>query len=245
MWHPVRLWRDVQSYYRGCHGRDLQEFYDLESRLPYFDQVSRILGAHKRRILLRWIGEHPVRGPILELGSGIGTLARQLGQRGYTVVAVDISPAKTLKARRLTARAGPELSARVHHVVGDVRTLGSGTDLDAAICQVCKWPTFRRCEVILAADVLEHMPEPPGTSLRHVRALLAPQGRLFTSVPSKLGVNDPGHFWTGLPAEWERLFGDSGFAIRRRKMSRICWYGMPTPLPHAMVYELQPLTPTT
>lgn len=239
--HPVQLWRDLRSYYRGCRGRDLREFYDLESRLPYFDSVSRILGTHKRRLLLRWIGEQPVHGPILELGSGIGTLARQLGRQGHTVIAVDISAAKTRKARRLTAREGAAAAARVLHLRGDLRALGSGTELDAAIQHVCAWPTLQQFEVLVAADVLEHVPEPPDTTLRHLRTFLTPQGRLFTSVPSRLGVNDPGHFWTWLPAEWERRFRQSGFGIRRQKMSRICWYGLPTPLPHAMVYELYPL----
>jgi hypothetical protein len=50
---PGQLLGALRSYYRGCQHRDLQEFYDLESRLPYFDHVSRILGVHKRRILLR------------------------------------------------------------------------------------------------------------------------------------------------------------------------------------------------
>src|SRR5262245_32598376 len=85
---PLQLWRDLRSYYRGCRDRDLHEFYNLESRLPYFDHVSQILGAHKRRLLLRWMRQQPAYMPILELGSGIGTFARQLGQRGYRVVAI-------------------------------------------------------------------------------------------------------------------------------------------------------------
>src|SRR5215475_2843404 len=88
---PGQLLCALRSYYCGFHHRDLQEFYDLESRLPYFDHMSRILGAHKRRILLRWMREAPIRGPMLEVGSGIGTFARQLGRGGYYVIAVDIS----------------------------------------------------------------------------------------------------------------------------------------------------------
>jgi SAM-dependent methyltransferase len=236
-----QLVHDLRTYYRGCRGRDLREFYDLESRLPYFDSVSRILGAHKRRILLAWISQGPVRGPILELGSGIGTFARQLGRRGYCVVAVDISTAKTLKARRLTARRGVGKSAPVYHLVGDLRELSTGMALDREIQKVCQWPAWQQFDVLLAADVLEHVPEPPGETLQRLRALLAPHGRFFTSVPSRLCVNDPGHFWTLLPHEWEQVFTASGFRIQRRRMSRLCWYGLPTPLPLAMVYELRPL----
>ena len=59
---PGQLFCALRSYYPvvpSIH-RDLQEFYDLESRLHHFDHVSRILGAHKRRILLRWIRDVPV-----------------------------------------------------------------------------------------------------------------------------------------------------------------------------------------
>jgi 2-polyprenyl-3-methyl-5-hydroxy-6-metoxy-1,4-benzoquinol methylase len=237
----MQLWRDLRSYYRGCQGRNLHEFYDLESRLPYFDQVSRILGSHKRRLLLRWISQHPPDTPILELGGGIGTFARQLGQRGYRVVAVDISAAKTLKAQRLTAKRYYGKRPVVQHVVGDLRQLGTDSALDHDIQRLYNWPVLQRFEVLLAADVLEHMPEPPCHTLRHLRRLLTPHGRFFTSVPSRLCRHDPGHFWPLLPQEWEQAFCASGFRIMRRQMSRLCWYGLPTPLPLAMVYELHPL----
>lgn len=237
----MQLWRDLRSYYQGCRDRDLQAFYDLESRLPYFDHASWILGAHKRRVLQAWIDSQSVQGPILDLGSGIGTFARQLGRGGYAVVAVDISPTKTLKAQRLTARSCQRQPVPVHHLVGDLRELGMGTELDSAIQQVCQWVTLQPFEVLLAADVLEHVPERPQVILRHLRRLLAAHGRLFASVPSRLCVNDPGHFWRLLPDEWEQIFVTSGFRVQRRHMSRLCWYGLPTPLPLAMVYELHPV----
>jgi SAM-dependent methyltransferase len=236
-----QLVQDLQSYYRGCHNRDLQEFYDLESRLPYFDYVSQLLGVHKRRILLTWIGQRPVQGPILEFGSGIGTFARQLGRRGYQVLGVDISAAKTCKAQCLTARQWRKL-APVHHLAGDLRDFGTGTALDLEVQKVFQWPTPRRFDGLLAADVLEHIPDPPHKTLRRIQTLLAPQGRFFTSVPSRLWVNDPGHFWRLLPQEWEQQFIASGFRVQRRQMSRLDWYGLPTPLPLAMVYELHPIT---
>jgi SAM-dependent methyltransferase len=240
----LHLWRDLWSYYGGCRDRDLRAFYDLESRLPYFDQAGRILGGHKRRLLLTWIRQQSVHGPILELGSGIGTFTRQLGRNGYQVVAVDISPLKTRKARRLTAKDQTGRPVLVHHCVGDLWDLGGGSALDLEIQAACKWPTLQKFEVLLAADVLEHIPAPPGETLRRLHALLAPHGRFFASVPSSLCLNDPGHFWRLLPQEWEQEFSASGFRIQRRQMSRLCWYGLPTPLPLAMVYELHPLHAT-
>jgi SAM-dependent methyltransferase len=237
-----QLVRDLRSYYRGCRGRDLQEFYDLESRLPYFDHVSRLLGAHKRRILLRWLRQEPVHGPVLELGSGIGTFARQLGRKGYQVMAVDISIAKTHKARRLTAGQWWGSPERVRHFAGDLRQLGTGTALDLAIQQACDWPVWQQFDTLLAADVLEHLPEAPPQTVQQIRTLLTPQGRMLTSVPSPLCVNDPGHFWRLLPEEWEAVFTACGLRIHRRQMSRLCWCGVLTPLPLAIVYELRPAT---
>jgi hypothetical protein len=155
-------------------------------------------------------------------------------------VAVDISAAKTLKAQRLTAKRRNGERPLVQHVVGDLRQLGTDSTLDHDIQRLCDWPALQPFDVLIAADVLEHMPEPPCDTLRHLRRLLTPHGRFFTSVPSRLCRHDPGHFWPLLPAAWEQAFCASGFRIVRRQMSRLCWYGLPTPLPLAMVYELHP-----
>ena len=242
---PGQLLCALRSYYRGCHNRDLREFYNLESCLPYFDRAGYVLGAHKWRLLLRWIREAPAPGPILEVGSGIGTFARQLSRSGYQIVAVDISDAKTLKARRLTARDYPDTTAPVYHCVGDLCEIGAGTALDLALYTGCPWPVPHQFPVLLAADVLEHVPSAPLQTLRHLRSLLIAPGRFFVSVPARPWINDPGHFWPLLPHEWEEVFIASGFHIQRRQMSRLCWYGLPTPLPLAMVYELHPIVSPT
>lgn len=230
--------RDLRSYYRGSRGRDLREFYDLESRLPYFDQVGRILCAHKRRLLLSWIAARPPRGPILELGGGIGTFARQLGRHGYRVLSVDISEAKIRKARAITARRFAGRPSPVEHIRGDLRTLGDGGALDQRLRRELEDRPSIQLDAVVAADVLEHLPEAPLETVRRVRRLLAPGGRLLASVPSRLCLNDPGHLWKMLPREWEEVFRQAGLGVRRRRMSRICWMGLPTPLPLAMVFEL-------
>jgi trans-aconitate methyltransferase len=132
----------------------------------------------------------------------------------------------------------------VHHVAGDLRKLGRGTSLDLAIQQIYQWSRLPQFDVLIAADVLEHLPDSPHQILRHLHTLLTPHGRFFASVPSRLCRKDPGHFWTLLPEAWERIFSESGFRIQRRQMSRLCWYGLPTPLPLAMVYELHAIAPT-
>lgn len=232
---------DLRSYYQGCQQRDLRSFYDLESRLPYFDHAGYVLGRHKRQILLRWMHDPSPQGPILEVGSGIGTFARQLGRCGQQVVAVDISAAKTRKAQAITARQHAGGRPLVHHVTGDLRDLGAGTALATAIQQSCPWPVPPRYDTLLAADVLEHVPEHPEQTLRWARALLTPHGRFFVSVPSSLWVNDPGHFWPWVPEAWEAAFRTTGWRIQRQQMSHLCWFGLPLPLPLAMVYELRPV----
>jgi SAM-dependent methyltransferase len=237
---PLALWRNLRSYFRGSRGRDPVEFYDLESSLPYFDQVSRILCAHKRRILLSYLRAAPVRGPVLELGAGIGTFARQLGAIGCRVIAVDISAGKTAKARKITGGRFPGRSP-VRHLLGDLRELGNGSGLDRELERILGAPPPHRFDAVIAADVIEHLPDPPAETLERLLRSIAPGGRLLATVPSRLCLNDPGHLWRILPAEWEREFEAAGLAICRRRMSRICCYGLPTPLPLAMVYELRPV----
>ena len=234
----LRLVSDLRSYYRGSRNRDPAEFYDLESSLPYFDNVGRILCAHKRRILVRWIERERFRGPILELGGGIGTFARDLGRRGYQVVSIDVSPAKTKKARQLTAKKFPEDPERVRHISGDLRELSNGSGFGEALRRELGLDRLE-FDVVVAADVLEHLPDTPDDTMATVSPLVSKTGRLFASVPSVFCLNDPGHLWKLLPEDWEMTFADAGFQIDGRKMSRVCWYGLPTPLPLAMVYELR------
>jgi len=129
----------------------------------------------------------------------------------------------------------------VYHCAGDLHDIGAGTALDTALQTECPWRVPRQFPVLLAADVLEHVPSAPLQTVRHLRRLVLAHGRCFVSVPARLWIHDPGHFWPLLPHEWEQVFVASGFHIHRRQMSRLCWYGLPTPLPLAMVYELHPV----
>jgi len=229
----LTLLRDLRSYYQGSGGRNQGEFYDLESRLPYFDQVNWILGRHKQRIMIEFLDPPQRPGdPILEVGCGIGTFARALAARAERVVAVDISRRKVARARALTAGSSAE---RIEYHAGDFRDLGSGGALDQAL--FAGGPlAFSR---IIASDVVEHVPSEPIETGRRLRNLLKPGGQLLVSVPSRLCLSDPGHIWRLLPAGWEAVFAAAGLEVRRRRMSRISWYRLPTPLPLAMVFDLR------
>lgn len=232
----LRLLRDLRSYYHGSRGRDQSEFYDLESRLPYFDHVDRILGRHKRRVITGFLlGSRFGGDPVLDLGCGIGTLARALARRGERVIGVDVSPRKITRARVRGSDGGP---GTVEYHVGDLLDLGRGGELDRALRRSMREDAlrFRR---VLAADVIEHLPTQPIETARKIRDLLLPDGQLVASVPSRLCLRDPGHQWRLLPSQWEEVFLAAGFRVAARRMSRIYWYRLMTPLPLAMVFDLR------
>ncbi|MBI4605755.1 MAG: methyltransferase domain-containing protein [Planctomycetes bacterium] len=223
----------LRSYYRGSKGRGQREFYDLESSLPYFDSVNRILGFGKRRVLLELLEPARFPGdPVLEVGCGVGTFARELARRGERVVGIDISPRKVAKGRALTP--GDRWpSVELHE--GDFETLGSGGTLDGLLERASRPPLWR----VIASDVVEHLPSPPEATARRLEGLLAPGGQLLVTVPSRLCLGDPGHIWRLLPDEWARVFESQGFRVARRRMSRVWWYRLPTPLPLAMALDLR------
>jgi len=246
--------RDLRSYYHGSRGRDQSEFYDLESRLPYFDQVARILGRGKIQAILEFLRSPEQEGePLLDLGCGIGTLARELSRRGERVVGLDISARKIGRAQGLGMPAKvPRPAGRIDYIAGDFRRIGSGDGLDQALaaalastgrngtCRGAAAPRpalrFRR---IIAADVLEHIPLEPAETIRRITDLLEPGGQLITTVPSIFFLSDPGHLWRLNPEAWEQLLLEAGFRTIRRRLSFIRFYGLWTPLPMAMVLDLR------
>src|SRR6185437_10785344 len=99
---------------------------------------------------------------VLELGPAAGHMTRVLRDRGCTVVGVEVDPDM--------AKLAAEFAERV--IVGNLDQL----DLDAELGS-------ERFDVILAADVLEHLADPL-TALRRLRAFLAPDGYFVISLPN-------------------------------------------------------------
>jgi len=233
----------LQSYYRGSSNRDQREFYDLESALPYFDNVNRILCRHKRQVLLSFLqgcrSQSMLRPTVLEVGCGVGYFARILARQGYHVAGIDISPRKIQKAVQASRREGPG-EVETAFRIADIRLLGEDQELELWLSEQAGPGASGRFRSVVAADVLEHVPEEPRRTLASLRSRILPEGQLLASVPSRLCVRDPGHVWRFLPDDWARIFEDSGFSIRAREVSRICWYGIPTPLPLAEVFDLRP-----
>jgi O-antigen biosynthesis protein len=99
---------------------------------------------------------------VLELGPATGHMTQVFAQRGCTVVGIEIDPEMAPEAERFAERV----------IVGDLDSL----DLDAELGD-------DRFDVIVAADVLEHLRDPLSV-LRRLRAFLSPGGYFVLSLPN-------------------------------------------------------------
>lgn len=99
---------------------------------------------------------------VLELGPATGYMSRAMTDRGCTVVGIEFNAEM--------ARRAEDHSERV--IVGDVDTL----DFDAELGE-------ERFDVVVAADVLEHLRDPLAALVR-LRRFLHPEGYFVISVPN-------------------------------------------------------------
>ncbi len=110
--------------------------------------------------VLRLIGQNK---RVLELGSAVGSMTRLMKENNdCTVVAMELDPSMAQMAEPYCERM----------VVGNVESM----DLDAAFGE-------DRFDVIVAADILEHLYD-PWACLRKIRKFLKPEGYLVLSVPN-------------------------------------------------------------
>jgi O-antigen biosynthesis protein len=99
---------------------------------------------------------------VLELGPATGYMTKILQANGCSVVGIEIDPDMARQAARFCERV----------IVGDLDELDLGSELGAD-----------RFDVIVAADVLEHLKDPLG-ALRRLRPLLSPEGFFVVSLPN-------------------------------------------------------------
>ncbi|MFS0706144.1 class I SAM-dependent methyltransferase [Cellulomonas sp. 179-A 9B4 NHS] len=104
----------------------------------------------------------PGGSDVLDVGCSTGYLAEALVERGCRVSGVEYDPEAAEKAR-------PHLQ---HLVVGDLVTMDLAAELGD-----------RTFDVIVCADVLEHLPDPVDV-LRRLLAHLRPGGSVVVSVPN-------------------------------------------------------------
>ena len=113
------------------------------------------------RVVLGEVDEvAPPQSRVLDLGCSGGQLAAELRERGHRVVGVDFDPP-------------PGTAERVDRLVT--------ADLDAGLpSEVVEEGPF---DLVLAADVLEHLRD-PGSLLRRLHDVCTPDAMLVTSVPN-------------------------------------------------------------
>ena len=146
---------------------------------------------------------------VLELGCAAGHMSAALRERGCQVVGVELDPALAAHAAQVCERV----------IVGDLDAL----DLEAELAG----DSF---DVIVAADVLEHLRQ-PGRLLRRLRPCLRSGGYLVISMPNvahgsvrlallggefpyqDLGLLDRTHLRFYTYASLEQLLADADFAI--------------------------------
>lgn len=135
----------------------------------FFGIRENIYGSEKR---LRWICSHVSRqDTILEVGCGTGAMITlPLLQSGYKVYGIDEDEKSIDYGRQLLAGAGfkPE-----HLLLRDLRNI-SETDV--------------KPDVIIASEVLEHIPEPQlSEALASLQKRLRPGGKFLVTVPNGYG----------------------------------------------------------
>jgi glycosyltransferase involved in cell wall biosynthesis len=171
--------------------------------------------------LLTLVG--PPRRRVLDVGSGEGHLSAALAHRGHHVVSVDLEPPVVEVPNFIKA----DLNGGLPVAADD------------------------RFDVILLADVLEHVPDPKDVlnqALRH----LAPGGKIIVSLPNAVhwsvrlqvafgkfeytnrGILDRGHlrFFTRTTAE--RMFGELGLRVRQRQVAPTPWENVMPPAARAV-----------
>ena len=160
--------------------------------------------------LLELLGPYPKR--VLDVGSGTGDISSELERRGHTVTAIDMFP--------------PRVELR-EFIAAD---FSRGLPLDAE----------RKFDVIVLADVLEHLPEPSQT-LRGLLQHLDEAGVVLVSLPNAVhwsvrahvaagrfeytnrGLLDRGHLRFFTDSTARRLFRDAGLQVARHVTTPVPW----------------------
>jgi glycosyltransferase involved in cell wall biosynthesis len=178
----------------------------------------KLAPSSSHRKLIGWVSDKKSQR-ILDLGCSDGRLGELLRLEGHTVIGVDSVKLDGV-ADRLDGFVEADLNQGLPSEVGK--------DFD----------------VVLAADVLEHLVD-PASMLGQIREVLAPRGVVLVSVPNvahwyprlrivaghfdyeRRGIFDSGHLRFFTRRSFERMVSSSGMRVRKRSIS-----GLPVEAAH-------------
>ena len=193
------------------------------------DDVSKLEGCNTRNVEYRWdlfareLEKIPPGSQALDFGAGSLRDSFELAKRGYNVTSVDLD--RDLLLSYLTDYDWP--------ANGTTQKIVTGQDLADCLAQIAN----TRFSLIISFDVLEHL-EDPASVLRQMRALLAPEGRFFITVPNgrtlyelwfrlilitarilgkKLRPGEP-HLQRNSPERWKEILEAAGFRVLAHEM---------------------------
>jgi SAM-dependent methyltransferase len=166
-----------------------------------------------------------------------------LSSHSQLIELVGTTPRKVLDVGCGRGELGHELRTRQHHVVGiDTHPPSLMPDefIKADLAQGLPLDRSRKFDVVILADVLEHMADPLKL-LQEAKAHLSERGTLLVSLPNAVhwsvraqvfagkfdytnkGILDRGHlrFFTGASAE--RLFREAGLSVKLHRTTPVPW----------------------
>jgi 2-polyprenyl-3-methyl-5-hydroxy-6-metoxy-1,4-benzoquinol methylase len=152
---------------------------------PYADLVAAHGLSAAHRLVLE---EVPDGARVLDVGCATGYLAAELSRRGCVVDGIEVDPIAAQEARACCR----------HIIVGDLEAPATRADVERMIADTPP-------DIIICADVLEHLRD-PWTVLAWLRTLLAPGGRVVISVPNIA-------HWTGRRALLRGRFDSTDYGL--------------------------------
>jgi glycosyltransferase involved in cell wall biosynthesis len=137
--------------------QDVKYQPEIWRRFPY--EVKTGDPYSSQRVAVECAAKHPIKGFLLEIGPGSGAMTEQFRQLGYEVTVVESNPVFAEMARRHAAQ---------------------------VICQdieAIQWELLPNYDVVVLADILEHLRDPLNTLQKCVDHLNS-EGRVLITLPN-------------------------------------------------------------